>query len=145
MQQKINNIYRRGQSPSALRQAQDKARSGQAMIMTVLVLSSTVLSLSAIGGYLMLVRLRTSSDVMSTTKAIYAADSGIECEAYNQFQGPQDPAFCISSGRNAFYYNGAVADPTAGYVTTYVPGPPQYTRSTGSFRNSNRAFEMDFN
>lgn len=131
MQQKNNNPYRRG----------------QAMIMTVLVLSSTVLSLSAIGGYLMLVRLRTSSDIVSTSKAIYVADSGIECEAYHQFKKPAEPAdFCTNAGagRNSFSYDTGTVDETASYAVTYTAGPPSNIQSVGSFRNSNRAFQIDF-
>ena len=117
---------------------------GQAMILTVLVLSSTVLSLSAIGSYLMMIRLRVSSNIVNTTKAIYIADAGIECEAYNQLKAG-GVINCNDGGSyNAFLYNGGVADPGASYATVYVPGAGAYARSTGSYRNVNRSFRLDF-
>lgn len=112
------------------------------MILTVLVLSSTVLSLSAIGGYLMLVRLRVSSDVTSTTKAIYIADAGLECAAYKHFTGAA--IACDSAPYNEFSYTGAAPVSGASYETEDVSGPPSSIRSTGNFRNSNRSFRLDF-
>ncbi len=113
------------------------------MILTVLVLSSTVLALSAIGSYLMIIRLRNSANIVNTTKAIYIADAGIECEAYNRLKagGAID---CNTGSYNAFFYNGGVADPNASYATTYVAGPPAYARSTGSYGTVNRSFQLDF-
>lgn len=113
------------------------------MILTVLVLSSTVLALSAIGSYLMMIRLRISSNIVNTTKAIYIADAGIECEAYNQLKAG-GALNCDAGPYNAFLYNEGIADPGASYTTVYAPGPGAYARSTGSYRNVNRSFRLDF-
>jgi hypothetical protein len=59
--------------------------SGQAMLIFVLVLGATVLSVTAIAGYVTLQKLRASSDVVDSAKAIYAADSGVEWCFYNKF------------------------------------------------------------
>lgn len=112
------------------------------MILTVLVLSSTVLSLSAIGGYLMLIRLRTSADVTSTTKAIYIADAGLECAAYKHFKGVA--VTCDGSPYNEFSYNDGTPVSGATYGTEDVAGPPSYIRATGAFRNVNRSFRLDY-
>lgn len=114
------------------------------MILTVLVLSSAVLALSAIGGYMMLVRLRISSDIVNTTKAIYIADAGLECEAYNRF-GPNEDGFCNANGRNSFLYTGTVADPGAAYEVTYTDVPSPFILSKGNYRSSGRSFRLDFN
>lgn len=113
------------------------------MILTVLVLSSAVLSLSAIGGYMMLVRLRISSDIANTTKAIYIADAGLECAAYAHYT-PQAADFCTTEGRNEFRYVRGTADLDASYEVEDVVGPPQYIRSKGSYRSASRSFRLDF-
>ncbi|OGM94256.1 hypothetical protein A2610_03060 [Candidatus Wolfebacteria bacterium RIFOXYD1_FULL_48_65] len=117
---------------------------GQAMILTVLVLSSIVLSLSSIGGYLMLVRLRISSDIGNTMRAIYIADAGLECEAYNHFKNSDAAGFCADAARNAFL-SGEVDDTARFYYeTVYVSAAPSYIRSIGTARNVNRSFRLDF-
>ena len=114
------------------------------MILTVLVLSSIVLSLSAIGGYLMLVRLRISSDIGNTMRAIYVADAGLECEAYNHFKNSDTVGYCADPSRNAFLV-GEVEDPTRFYYETlYESTAPTYIRSVGTARNVNRSFRLDF-
>lgn len=113
------------------------------MILSVLVLSSTVLALSAIGGYLMLVRLRVSSDIQSTTRAIYIADAGLECAVFNHFV-KADGIDCQSVPYGTFVYG---PGDDAAYTTEYVPGAASstsYIRSVGGFRTSNRSFRMDF-
>lgn len=113
------------------------------MILSVLVLSSTVLALSAIGGYLMLVRLRVSSDVQSTTRAIYIADAGLECAAFSHFV-KADAFDCAADPYGTFSYG---ASDNAAYTTEYVAGAASstsYIRSVGGFRTSNRSFRLDF-
>ncbi|AKM78204.1 MAG: hypothetical protein UY31_C0013G0013 [Candidatus Wolfebacteria bacterium GW2011_GWE1_48_7] len=117
-------------------------RTGQSMILTVLVLSSAVLALSAIGGYMMLIRLRINSDIVNTTKAIYIADAGLECEAYNQFQLADID--CNDIPYNAFPHTSGVVDPRASYVSEYTAGPPSYMLSKGSYRSASRSFRLGF-
>jgi len=59
-------------------QRQTFFRSGQVMLTTVLALSGTVLGATTIAGLLMLYQIRQASDIVSSTKSLYAADSGIE-------------------------------------------------------------------
>lgn len=114
------------------------------MILTVLVLSSVVLSLSAIGGYLMLIRLRISSDIGNTMRAIYVADAGLECEAYNHFKNNDVEGYCADPARNSFFA-GDVDDPARFYYETfYEPVAPSHIRSIGTARNINRSLRLDF-
>ena len=46
--------------------------------MTVLVLGASILAASTVAGYLTLLKIRTSSDVTNSAKAIFAADAGVE-------------------------------------------------------------------
>lgn len=117
-------------------------RQGQSMILTVLVLSSAVLAISAIGGYMMMLRLRINSDIVNTTKAIYITDAGIECEAYNQFQ--MASIDCNAAPYNAFPHTSGTVDPSASYQVEYTPGPPPYMISKGIYRSSSRSFRLDF-
>jgi len=59
---------------------------GQAMLLTVLVLGASILAASTIAGYLTLLKIRTSSDIANSAKAIFAADSGVEWELYKQIK-----------------------------------------------------------
>ncbi len=60
--------------------------SGQVMLVTVMALSGTILGATTIAGLLMLHQIRQSTDTVNSSKAIYAADSGIEYELYRFFK-----------------------------------------------------------
>ena len=55
---------------------------GQVMLITVLTLGGLLLAVTTIGGLLMTYQIRQSSDITNSTKAIIAADAGIEWELY---------------------------------------------------------------
>lgn len=57
------------------------------MLLTVLILSGTILGATTIAGLLMLYQIRQSADIANSTKAIYAADTGIEKQLYDFFNG----------------------------------------------------------
>lgn len=54
------------------------------MILTVIVLSSTLLSVTLIGGFIMLYQIRHAGDFVNTTKAIFAADTGVDWWIYKE-------------------------------------------------------------
>ncbi len=62
------------------------------MLLTVVILSGLLLSASTIGGLLMLYQIRQSADIANSSKAIYAADSGLEWRLYKFFK---DGAKCL--------------------------------------------------
>jgi len=51
---------------------------GQAMILTVIVISSTLLGVASVGGLLILHQIRNSGNFTNSAKAIFAADAGVE-------------------------------------------------------------------
>ena len=57
---------------------------GQTMILTVLTIGGTLLSISLISGLLMLFQIRQSGDLANSTKALFAADAGVEWYLKNQ-------------------------------------------------------------
>lgn len=52
------------------------------MLLTVLLISGGILSITSITAYLMAQRLHLASDINDSTKAVYAADAGIEWLLY---------------------------------------------------------------
>lgn len=58
-------------------------RSGQAMLLTVIALGGTLLGATTIAGLLMLYQIRQSTDLKDSTKAIFAADAGLEMAGYH--------------------------------------------------------------
>lgn len=98
---------------------------GQVMLLTVLILGSMVLSASTIAGYLMALKIRASSDIANSAKAIFAADTGIEWELYKQFKNPDYPKPLLSNN--------------ADFVSS---NDGQNIKSIGQAGNSSRAFEI---
>lgn len=103
-----------------------KLENGQAMLLTVLILGGVVLSVSTIAGYITTQKIRQSSDAMNSTKAIFAADTGIEWELYKQFKGQADKPI-LSNGAS---------------FETSESGDTK--KSIGRSSNSFRAFEIKF-
>jgi len=98
------------------------------MLLTVMILSGSILGASTIAGYLMLLRVRASSDITNSAKAIFAADTGVEWELYKRFGGnPAQP--------KPFLSNGADFETSGGLLSLKSIG-----HSAGVFR----AFELYF-
>ncbi len=114
------------------------------MLITVLVLSGTILGATAIAGLIMLYQIRQSTDIVNSTKAIYAADSGIEWRLYKFFKtDAQICKNCPDGGacpqpkfqNNSSFEATCVAQ--GGGATTTVD-----VKSTGLSGNNARAFEI---
>ncbi|MDP3052353.1 MAG: hypothetical protein Q8N22_00100, partial [bacterium] len=102
-------------------------KGGQVMLLTVLILGSAILSASTIAGYLMTLKIRASSDIANSAKAIFAADAGVEWELYKLFKDSNYPKPSLSNNANFTSSNdGAVI------------------KSIGRSGNSFRAFEIEF-
>jgi len=118
-----------------------RSRGGQAMILTVMLLSGAILSASALAALLVLFQLRQASDIKSSTQAIFAADSGIECILYEAVVNG-------ASGVGDFANCGELAltppinlDNGASYVVTVGVGA---VKSAGRAGKTSRAFEVSF-
>ncbi|MDE2000966.1 MAG: hypothetical protein KGI60_00160 [Patescibacteria group bacterium] len=119
-------------------------KSGQVMLITVLALSGTILGATTIAGLLMLYQMRQASDIANSTKAIFAADTGIEWRLYKFFKADKDACLSCPDG-------GACPAPTLANGATFtstcdsqtVNGVQTVTiRSTGVSQNNARAFEI---
>jgi len=98
------------------------------MLLTVLVIGGVLLGASSIAGLLMVYQIRQASDVTNSTKAIFAADSGVEWELYRMFVNPayQKPEMS----------NGATISTTVNGTSSII--------SVGSSQKASRAFEITF-
>lgn len=60
---------------------------GQAMLLTLLVIGGTLFGATTIAGTLVVYQIRQSADAANSAKAIFAADTGIEWGLYQFFHG----------------------------------------------------------
>lgn len=126
------------------------ARSGQAMLLTVIALGGTLLGATTIAGLLMLHQIRQSTDLKDSTKAIFAADAGLEMAGY--YLRFEDAPFDFS----AEFSNKAKIDKIVCYSDYLNPDPSNETecvksagsptvrlvRSYGQAGRANRALEQ---
>jgi len=112
------------------------AESGQVMIITVLVLTIVALSASAIATFLTNAQLRRARGIANSTKAIYAADSGIEYELYRTFI---DPSYTFTFAPDADGVHRLTNN--SGFTTTVTNSR---IRSVGEFNSAYRAFSVTF-
>lgn len=108
-----------------------KNQKGQAILIVVLVLGATMLGVTTIAGYISLQKIRTATEIMDSTKAIYAADSGIEWCLFNKFGPGATSTFSCSSDNPLNFSNQA---------SVFVSEEGDVIKSIGKAGNSYRAF-----
>lgn len=122
-------------------------RGGQSMIMTVLLLSGAILGATSIVGLLLVYEVRHSGNISNSTRALSAADSGLQCALMKDKEGessardcgnlsdPIELGTCSSPGNIncAVYYVEYINDPDTGL--------PVGARSTGVSNRTARAFQ----
>ena len=106
-----------------------KTDGGQIMLLTVLLLGGAILGATTIAGYLMLQKIRIAADITNSTKAIFAADTGIEWELYRKFKDTNHEKPNLSNGAS---------------FNTVVNEDGSTMKSIGSAGRSVRAFEVRF-
>ncbi|KKQ23189.1 hypothetical protein A2999_00410 [Candidatus Wolfebacteria bacterium RIFCSPLOWO2_01_FULL_38_11] len=107
--------------------------SGQVMLLAVLLIGTGILVFTSISGHLMIQRIRMASNAIDSTKAVLAADSGIECEFYN---------YAKSANINCSALN--FDDPKTSVLTSTSTdsGGTFYIKSIGASNKTKRAFMM---
>ncbi len=101
------------------------------MLLTAVLISGIVLSATSLAGLLTIYQLRQVTDVTNSTKAIFAADAGIEWELYKNFKDKTAPAPQFTNG--------------ASFQTFPDPSNLGLVISVGNSGRSNRAFQINFN
>lgn len=110
--------------------------SGQIMLLSIMIIGTSILVISVVAGYLMVQRLRFSSNMVDSAKAIFAADAGIECEQYNVFH-PGAIFDCNDSAVLDF-------EDSLVSVQTINNMAGSYIKSTGTSNKSKRAFYLSY-
>ncbi|MEK7593186.1 MAG: hypothetical protein AAB464_00485 [Patescibacteria group bacterium] len=110
---------------------------GQTMLLAVLLIGASAMVFASISGYMTLVRIRASSDITDATKAIIAADAGVECELYNFFV----PANLNCS---ALQFDDVKTSVETQIGDSDSDGTNDYIKSIGTANKSKRAFMVSF-
>ena len=115
---------------------------GQIMLLTVLALSGTILGATTIAGLLIVYQIRQSSDIVNSTKAIFAADAGLEWRLYKFFKFDSQACKDCPDG-------GACPQPSFGNGVSLQTacevaegGAATKIKSTGTSVNASRALEI---
>jgi len=124
-------------------------RSGQVIILTVLILGGTLLGTASVAALLLVYQIRQSTDFGNSGKAIFAADSGIEWALYNHFNPGVSRLFQKTEGNAwaADLTNGASGKVTCFQADTQLDcADPNVNviRSVGSSNETSRAFRLSF-
>ncbi|MFA5386362.1 MAG: hypothetical protein WC297_01730 [Candidatus Paceibacterota bacterium] len=115
-----------------------KQDSGQVMLITVLALGGMLLGATAIGGLLMTYQIRQSSDIANSTKAIMAADAGIERALYcANITGTAQRCDPANAGTDLNFSNGAKVTVS---ITGDVTDPVNPSLSIKSVGNSSQIY-----
>ncbi len=129
---------------------------GQAMLLAVTLIGSVVLIFSSISGYFILQRLRMAADFVDSSKAIYAADTGLEWKLYQCFKcGQGGQTFCdinpvtgnCSSNQAVDNLAPSMEDSLTSFISNVainvVGASTTYDfKSVGTSNKSHRAFEL---
>lgn len=112
--------------------------SGQIMLLSIVIIGTSILVISVVAGYLMVQRLRFSSNMVDSTKAIFAADAGIECEQYNVFHPDPGDTFDCNNPAILDFEDSLVNVQTIRNMSGF------YIKSTGTSNKSKRAFYLSY-
>ncbi len=118
-----------------------KNQKGQVILLTLLFIGSSILIFSTIAGYLMIQRIRASSDTMDSTKALFAADSGVECMLF-KYTSTTDDRSGLDCNSFLSFDDNLVSVYTE--IASSSVGTSSYIKSVGTSNRSKRAFYLVF-
>jgi len=122
-----------------------QGKRGQAMLLTVMLLSSAILGATALAALLVLFQLRQATDAKASTQAIFAADSGIECVLFEKILSvspgapPPNYANCGIAPDKVNLDNGSLYT-----ITVETSGGDTTIKSIGRAGRTTRALEITF-
>lgn len=112
-----------------------KDNAGQAVLISVIIMGSILLSVTTIAGYLTMQKIKIAGNATNSMKALYAADAGLEFELYKHLHPSStdaDPIF--SNGASSVHMRQINPATGAGEI-----------RSLGTAGRSSRAFNILIN
>ena len=107
--------------------------SGQAMLLTVMLLTGVILSTTSLAALITLYQMRQATDAASSSQAIFAADAGIECALYKKFKEGISDVILSQECSQIIFGNKAEVE---------VVAEGGSIKSVGKSRRSARAFEV---
>ena len=115
------------------------------MLLTLLFIGSSILIFSTIAGYIMIQRIRASSDTVDSTKAIFAADSGVECMLFKYASTTENRSGldCNTASRGFLSFDDNFVSAYTEIASSSV-GSSSYIKSVGASNRSKRAFYLGF-
>ena len=116
---------------------------GQVMLLTTLILSGTILAAATLAGLLMVYQIRQSGDATQSTKAIYAADAGIEYELYKIYRYARSGGAVCSEALPELTHSKAEIDSEAFREANANGGQDLKITSTGISNDRARAFGLN--
>ena len=117
----------------------DYKKRGQVMLMTVLIITGTILGSTTIAGLLMIFQIRQASDIVNTTKAIFAADNGLEWRL-NKFY--KDNQACLNCDTGVDCPQRDLTNNSTFETECVLNANTVTIRSVGASGNASRAFEI---
>ena len=93
--------------PFTIFQLPNHAKHGQAMVLSVMLISGAVMTATAAVGILMIYEIRQAGNAIDSAKALFAADAGVECaimqhkEGVNRGCGDNETS-TLSDGKTTF-------------------------------------------
>lgn len=116
-------------------------RKGQVMLLSILTLGAVMLGATAVSGFLVIYQIRMTSDIADSTKAIFAADAGIDWANYQFAKATstsalQAPVFTNGASFTTVCYDSSLREMTC--KSTAVSA----IRSSGRSGMSYRSFEL---
>ncbi|MBI4094179.1 MAG: hypothetical protein HY436_00010 [Candidatus Liptonbacteria bacterium] len=127
--------------------------SGQAMLLTILALGGTILAATTVAGLFTLYELRQAADLAASTRAIAAADAGLEWGLYNFYcftdpDGLKTPCpLALPTFTNGASVAVVCEDAAGGEFAcddATLIAEAKAIRSVGNWGNAHRAFRLDF-
>ena len=103
------------------------------MLITVMMLSAAILASTSLAGLLILYQLRQATDATASTKAIFAADAGLERALYNESKLGGTEIYPLKPLQ--------VFDNGATYTVTKDDTDPSLIKSIGQSGRAARAFQ----
>ena len=129
-----------GSSRELVKNRNRSCASGQVMLMTVVMLSGAILASTSLAGLLILYQLRQATDAAASTKAIFAADAGLERALYNESKLGGTDAYPLTPPYNN-KTNNKTLDNGATYTVTKDATDPSLIKSIGRYGRAARAFQ----
>lgn len=127
------------------------ARRGQVMLLTTITLSGALLGATTIAGLLMLYQIRQTTDIANSTKAIFAADGGLEWALFSVICENTEPVRCPGGPPGQPTYSGGVyltavncRDENGAVLTECSDPDARRIDAIGTSGNSSRALQAGF-